>query len=234
MNAQRSVFLALASVLVLALAAGCGRDEKPEPPVAGGPQVSGTVEGGLRVLTVDPAAADHHYVIYRGDYVRMALTTGDSFTVGIPDLDIVKSFPPAEGEKPYLKFPDAGTFPFNIGHVSGVIEALEYRAAAYREVDAPEAQEVIANLDPVILDVRTQDEYEGGHLENAWLIPVQEIQSRLKDLEPHKDRPVFVYCRSGNRSTVAAKVLVDAGFPQVINLRKGIIDWVAHDLPIVK
>ena len=223
----------LATLLLIALAGCQGQTES----TAQGPAdsaVSGKLDGGLRVLTIDAVATDQEFTIYRGDYVRFALSTGEDFTIEIPARETVKSYPVAEDEKPYVKFPAAGTFPFTAGDATGVIEALEYRAAAYREVDALEAREVIANLDPLILDVRTQREYAGGHIEDAWLIPVQEIQKRLKDLEPHRDKPIFVYCRSGNRSTVAAKVLVDAGFPQVINLRKGVVDWVKNDLPVVK
>lgn len=229
-----SARIAILATLLLVALAGCqGQTES----TAQGPAdsaVSGELDGGLRVLTIDPTASAQEFTIYRGDYVRFALSTGEAFTVEIPSRETVKSYPVAEDEKPYVKFPEAGTFPFTAGDAAGVIEALEYRAAAYREVNALEASEVIANLDPLILDVRTPGEFAGGHIEDAWLIPVQEIQKRLKDLEPHRDQPIFVYCRSGNRSTVAAKVLVDAGFPQVINLRKGIVDWVKNDLPVVK
>lgn len=225
---------AVITLLALTLLAGCQGQTESTPAADAGPAISGEVVGGLRVLTVGPAAGENRFTIYRGDYVRFELASGEAFTVEIPARETTKNYPVAEDEKPYVKFPDAGSFPFTIGEVAGVIEALEYRAAAYREVDSQEAKELIANLDPLILDVRTQGEFAGGHLENAWLIPVQEIQGRVKDLEPHRDQPIFIYCKSGNRSTVAAKVLVDAGFPQVINLRKGITDWARNDLPIVR
>jgi rhodanese-related sulfurtransferase len=230
MNARISMLV----LFCLVLLAGCQGSTDSTPAEGAGSQVSGELVGGLRVLTIDPAATDQQFTIYRGDYVRLELTSGEPFTVEIPARETVKSYPVAEDEKPYIKFPDAGAFPFTAGDATGVIEALEYRAAAYREVDALEARDMIANLDPLILDVRTPGEFAGGHIEDAWLIPVQEIQKRLQDLEPHRDQPIFVYCRSGNRSTVAAKVLVDAGFPQVINLRKGIVDWAKNDLPVVK
>lgn len=223
------------TILILSLTALAACSKSPDSaadPAA--PQVSGQVEGGLRVLTIDPAAADQHYRVYRGDYVRMQLTTGAGFTVEIPARETVKAYPTPEGEKPYIKFPDAGSFPFTLGETTGVIEALEFQAAAYREVSGLDAAEVIANLNPVIVDVRTSREFAGGHIEGAILIPVQEIQRRVGELASHKADPVFLYCKSGNRSTVAAKVLIDAGFTNVINLRKGIRDWVGHDLPIVK
>jgi len=76
----------------------------------------------------------------------------------------------------------------------------------------------------ILLDVRTKGEYDSGHIKDSMLIPVdnlkEEAESKLKD----KDTPVFVYCRSGNRSTTAAKILVDLGYKNVYNLG-GINKW---------
>ena len=63
---------------------------------------------------------------------------------------------------------------------------------------------------------------------------MQEFQKRIGELAAHKDDPILVYCRTGNRSTVAAKLMIDAGFTQVVNLRRGIVDWSRQGLPIVK
>jgi len=196
--------------------------------------VSGRIEDGLRVLTFDAQGTDQELRVYRGDYVRAELSTGEAFTLEIPALDITQVYPASAGERPYFKLPRAGSFEFRIGDAGGVIEAVEYEAANYREVSAKDAAGLIANLDPLVLDVRTEREFAGGHLENATLIPVQVLKSRLGELAGAKDRPVFVYCRSGNRSTVAAKMLIDAGFEQVINLRRGIVEWERDGLPTVK
>ena len=129
---------------------------------------------------------------------------------------------------------ESGRFAFTAGPVSGTFEVLEYRAAAYREMGAAEAAAMIANLKPFLLDVRTPGEFAGGHLEGAVLLPVQQMQARLGELSAHRDDPVFIYCQSGNRSTVAAKLLIDAGFTNVMNLRRGIIEWKGAGLPVVK
>lgn len=219
-------------VLVLATVA-CGKS--PDNPAAGAaPAVSGRLEAGLRVLTIDPQASDQHFRIYRGDYVRPELSSGASFTLEIPALDVNQVFPAAEGAPVYFKVPDAGSFAFKAGAASGVIEAIEYQAAQYSEVNAAEAAKLIANRRPLILDVRTELEFAAGHLERATLIPVQALQGRLAELASHKQEPVLVYCASGNRSTVAAKMLIDAGFQQVTNLRRGIAEWNKAGLPVVK
>jgi rhodanese-related sulfurtransferase len=150
----------------------------------------------------------------------------------IEDLAVDNTFPAPEGMKPYFKVPDVGTFPFQAGSLKGTIEAIDYSAATYREVNAAEAEELIRNVDPFILDVRTEREFAGGHLPGATLIPVQTLQQRIGELDAQKERPVFVYCRTGNRSTVAARMLIDRGFTQVINLRRGIVEWQRAGLEI--
>jgi rhodanese-related sulfurtransferase len=226
----RILFLSVFCLLLI----GCsgGDAEKTQP--SDGPDVSGLVEGGLRVLTFDPAAQGQQFTVYRGDYVRARMTNQDSFTIRIAALQVEKRFPVTDGEKPYFKVPDAGRFEFSLGDAGGVIQALEYKAAGYRELSSTEAAELIANIDPLIVDVRTAGEYRGGHLENARLVPVQEFQRRIGEMSAHKNEPVFVYCRTGNRSTVAAKILVDNGYTNVLNLRRGIVEWRHAGLSIVR
>lgn len=223
--------LALTLLLLLSLVAGCGGGQGE----ATGPAISGTIESGLRVLTIDPAAADQHFTIYRGDYVRVEPAGTGPLTILIPDLGVDKTFPVATDVRPYFKVPDAGRFAFTTkAGGGGVIEAVELAARTYHEVRAAEAAELIANVDPVIVDVRTPREFQGGHLAGAKLIPVHEFQRRVNELAPHKEQPVFLYCRTGNRSTVAAKILLDQGFNNVINLRHGIVEWQRAGLEVVR
>ena len=230
----RSYLHGLLFLLVLPLAlTGCGGSSESEDSGTS-PAISGRIEAGLRVLTLDPAATGQHYTIYRGDYVRPELASGESFTLEIPALEVSRTFPAPADEHPYFKVPDAGSFEFRLGAAAGVIEAIDYTSPQYREVGAQEAAQLIANVSPLILDVRTEREFAGGHIDGARLIPVQEFQRRLGELSAYKQSPVFVYCASGNRSTVAAKLLVDAGFVQVANLRHGIAEWNREGLPTVK
>lgn len=199
---------------------------------AGAPEVAGRLEAGVRLVTLDPAAPAPVVRVYRGDYVQVALTTGAPLTVTVDSLKQSYTWPVPEGGKPYLKLSEAGRFAFALGDLRGTFEVIDYRAAAYHEVGAAEAAKLIANVKPFVLDVRTPGEFAEGHLAGAVLLPVQQLQGRLGELAAHRDEPVFVYCHSGNRSTVAAKLLVDAGFTNVTNLRKGINDWKAAGLPL--
>jgi rhodanese-related sulfurtransferase len=229
---HRYFFLALSLTLAVL---GCNGADGPGAHQTTGPAISGRIEAGLRVLTVDPSAAEApHFTIYRGDYVRLESRNGQPVTIVVPDLDVDKTYPVADDEKAYFKVPNAGRFAYTLGDLSGVIEALEYAASGYREVSAEEAAVLIRSTEPLILDVRTPGEFAQGHLPGAKLIPVQVLEAQIAQLGDDKDQPLFIYCRSGNRSTVAAKLLMDRGFTNVVNLRRGIGEWQAEDLPIVK
>ena len=78
--------------------------------------------------------------------------------------------------------------------------------------------------DRIILDVRSREEYDQGHIPGAILIPDTEIEAKAADLLPDKDQLILVYCRSGRRSKLAAQSLADLGYT---NIREfgGILDW---------
>ena len=238
-------YLALLVLVGLTAVTGCGKkDKNGEPPAVAAAQeadaraehevMSGRIEDGLRVLTFDPARPGERFKIYRGDYVRPELVDGAPFTIEIPALGVDMSVPVPVGEKPYFKVPDAGVFEFRIGQLTGEIEAVEYISDRYKEVSAKEASAIINEIHPFVLDVRTPREYDAGHLQGATLVPVQALAKRIGELESHKDEPVLVYCHTGNRSTVAAKMLIDDGFKHVINMRHGIAEWVRDGLPVVQ
>jgi rhodanese-related sulfurtransferase len=98
---------------------------------------------------------------------------------------------------------------------------------AYQDLGSKTFYSMIQNeKDIIILDVRTPQEYEkDGHIPNSILIPVQILPQYIKELEKFKDKKVLVYCRSGNRSVLASKILEQNGFKKVYNLKYGIIDW---------
>lgn len=81
----------------------------------------------------------------------------------------------------------------------------------------------------ILIDVRTAEEFAESHIQGAINIPVQGMVNRLAEIS--HTVPVIVYCRSGARSSIAARVLSDAGFSQVYDLG-GFMGWVAQGLPI--
>lgn len=78
--------------------------------------------------------------------------------------------------------------------------------------------------DYIILDSRTQEEFDEGHIEGAILIPEYEIAARAEKELPNKNQLILVYCRSGRRSKIAAQALADSGYTNVKEFG-GIIDW---------
>jgi rhodanese-related sulfurtransferase len=127
-----------------------------------------------------------------------------------------------------------GTFAFSLADLTGNLTVINYRQTSYREVTSIEAAKLIEHEQPLILDVRTPGEYNRGHLKNSVLIPVQELQNRYQEIGTNKDREILIYCATGNRSTVAAKILIDNGFKHIVNMRGGIYDWSKKNYPVVR
>ncbi|MEG1886966.1 MAG: rhodanese-like domain-containing protein [Oscillospiraceae bacterium] len=95
----------------------------------------------------------------------------------------------------------------------------------YQKITAAEAKKIMdEETDYIILDVRTKEEFDEGHIESAVLIPDYEIKETAEKILTDKSRKLLVYCRSGRRSAVAAKKLVDMGYASVLDFG-GIIDW---------
>lgn len=85
----------------------------------------------------------------------------------------------------------------------------------------------------LFLDVRTPQEWSGssGRLEGAVLIPLQDLEERMHELDPHKEKTIIAYCRSGNRSETAARMLAARGF-HAVNMLGGMTRWNADRLPV--
>lgn len=84
------------------------------------------------------------------------------------------------------------------------------------DVSGPEARQLV-HAGARLVDVRTPGEFAAGHIAGAVNIPLQQLDSRLAELQP-RDVAVVVYCRSGHRSGNAARLLKSAGFPAVHDL----------------
>lgn len=98
-------------------------------------------------------------------------------------------------------------------------------SAQYNKIDAISAKEVFdTQNDITIIDVRTAGEFESGHIENAINIPLDVIEATVLEKYPNKDEKLYLYCRSGNRSSQAAKLLVNQGYTNVYDFG-GIISW---------
>ena len=93
------------------------------------------------------------------------------------------------------------------------------------QMDPVAALELIAQHKTPVLDVRTPEEYQGGHIKGAQLIPVSELVDRIGELDSLKEKQFIVYCHAGNRSASACNILQKNGFTKAVNLQGGIVAW---------
>jgi len=102
----------------------------------------------------------------------------------------------------------------------------------YVDVSVQQGKEMIDRGEVFILDVRTQEEYNESHINGSTLIPVQELDTRFKELP--RDKKILVYCRTGSRSATASEILVKNGFTQIYNMQGGITEWKNAGYEVVK
>ena len=99
------------------------------------------------------------------------------------------------------------------------------QGAVYVNITAEEAKQIMDSEEGyIILDVRTQEEYDEGHIPGAIVISHKEIAEKAEDVLTDKDQLILVYCRSGRRSKIAAEALVELGYTNIKEFG-GIIDW---------
>lgn len=108
---------------------------------------------------------------------------------------------------------------------SDATAASQASEAEYHKITAEEAKARMDSGDElIVLDVRTQEEYDAGHIAGAVLLPNETIADTQPDLLPDLGAEILIYCRSGNRSAQAANKLVAMGYTSVYDFG-GIIDW---------
>jgi rhodanese-related sulfurtransferase len=120
--------------------------------------------------------------------------------------------------------------PFTIHHSPfTILEAMFgnlFGKKKYESLETRAFKEALAaHPDAIILDVRTQEEYDAGHLEGARKLDFLngQFSREVASLDPEK--PYFIYCRSGGRSSAACGQLAQAGFKKVFNLQGGYMSW---------
>lgn len=96
----------------------------------------------------------------------------------------------------------------------------------YININDKQMRELMKDTDNTILiDVRTEEEYEEKNISNSINIPLNSLMFNIDELEDYKDKNVIIYCRSGHRSITACNLLSLEGFNKIYNLEKGIIGY---------
>jgi rhodanese-related sulfurtransferase len=104
----------------------------------------------------------------------------------------------------------------------------EAEKGAAKEVSREEARKLVEQ-GAQLVDVRADHEWEVGHIAGATHLPLAELAERTDEID--RDRPVVLYCRGGNRSTMAATALAEAGY-DAAKLSEGIVGWDEAGLPL--
>ncbi len=102
----------------------------------------------------------------------------------------------------------------------------------FKEIASNEAVRLMNSENALILDLREDKEFSEGHIINAVHIPLGLLESRLKEIDEHKGKPVIVYCRTGQRAAKGGAVLRRQGFTSIYKLNGGMMAWVDAGLPV--
>ncbi len=94
----------------------------------------------------------------------------------------------------------------------------------YTKITALEAKAMMDGEDVIVLDIRSRDDYDKGHIQNAVALPRAEIETNAQTVLPDKDARILVYCKTGLNSPLAAQLLVEMGYTHVYEFG-GINDW---------
>lgn len=144
----------------------------------------------------------------------------DQASVGLSTANIEGNLSEGKKVKITMKPEVRETYPVQVTAIK--VEVID---SSYQKISAEEAKEMMqADKNYIILDVRTIDEYNEGHIEGATLLPDNELEEKAESTLPDKEATILVYCRSGRRSAEATKELIKMGYTNVYDFG-GIIDW---------
>ncbi|TDU62464.1 rhodanese-related sulfurtransferase [Prosthecobacter fusiformis] len=111
---------------------------------------------------------------------------------------------------------------------------LTFGADAVKHVDAEKAAKLVAEGKVTVLDVRTADEYQEGHIKGAKNVDIMEKDFAKKLESMDKSKPVLVHCQAGGRSTRSLPTLEKLGFTEIYHLDGGLGGWVKEGKPVEK
>lgn len=197
---KKVIVLVLVTILLLP---GCSK--KQEENIVFNAVIQEVYDQGMLVTTDDDVGFDRASVSY--------------------DENLVIDFEPEAGQEVEIEILPQIRESYPVGVTAIKITLIsEVASPQYRKISAEEAKNYMDTEDVIILDVRTQSEYDEGHIPDAVLIPNTELENQAAVQLPDKDKKILVYCRSGNRSETASRLLVDMGYTAVYDFG-GIIDW---------
>jgi rhodanese-related sulfurtransferase len=115
-----------------------------------------------------------------------------------------------------------------------VFTELRRGSLGFKDLNPNDTVRLMNSEDAALLDVRDDTEFKSGHVLNAIHIPLGLLESRIRELEAHREKPIVVYCRTGQRSAQASAILGKQGFTKVYKMSGGILAWQSANMPLVK
>lgn len=198
---------------------------------------SGKIVKGTRIVNLHKELSKLNIYVYRGETVKLVFEPRKyTHSVHIPEYKISKEIKKDEKAEVTFKAKNIGVFPIYCngdcpqgdGAQAGQIVVMQYKVekeASFKIISAKEAKKMLDEKKTFLLDVRSPREYYDGHISGAKLIPLQQLEDRISELDEYKDKDIIVYCRSGNRSIVSVEILIKNGFKKLFHIKRGIIEW---------
>ncbi|MEZ9140262.1 MULTISPECIES: rhodanese-like domain-containing protein [unclassified Shewanella] len=119
--------------------------------------------------------------------------------------------------------------------IAVVVTTIKAATSKVVNINTQELTMLMNKQDGKVIDVRSQEEFRKGHIVDALNVPLSEIKNnKATSLEKYKSSPIITVCNAGMTSAQAAQLLVTQGFENVSNLKGGMGDWTAANLPTVK
>lgn len=115
-----------------------------------------------------------------------------------------------------------------------IVSELKGRVLGFKDVAVNDAVKLINQQDAVVVDLREEGLYKSGHIVNAISAPLGLLDSKLAQLEAHRDKPIILVCRTGQTAARGCVDLSRKGFKNLYKLRGGMLSWIDHNMPTVK
>jgi rhodanese-related sulfurtransferase len=114
-----------------------------------------------------------------------------------------------------------------------LVYELRERVHSFAALSATQAVRLM-NQGALVIDLRSKDLYDAGHIGEARNVPVAELESQAESLKKWRDKGVITYCDSGADGASAARTLTKLGFTKVFNLQGGLSAWLKDNMPVAK
>jgi rhodanese-related sulfurtransferase len=117
--------------------------------------------------------------------------------------------------------------------IAVLVYEFRARVQAFAAVSAMQAVRLM-NQGALVIDLRSKDLYDAGHIVDARNVPAAELESQADTLKKWRDKNVIIYCDTGTSGANAARALVKLGFTKVFNLQGGLSAWLKDNMPLTK